>query len=137
MGANIKKILISLMFIVAGVVVIVFGSVSNKEIKNFPEVSVTVSDVTKSTVTEADGTISEDVAVRVKYTVDGKEYNELLQSAPTNLSEGDTLTVHYNPEKPSYVTGATKGSNTVMFVIGAAGILIGLAAPVVGIIKKK
>jgi flagellar basal body-associated protein FliL len=140
MQGKIQKIILPILFIIGGIVFIILGVKSSAEIKNFPEVKATVTKIDTKVIEEqdSDGNFStrEEQTVYVKYTVDGKEYNEILQSAP-NSKEGDTLTAHYNPKKPTYITGATKGSNTIFIIVGIVVSLIGLISGALFLIKGR
>lgn len=134
--AQLKKFLGPIILLVAGIVFVVLGSVSLKQVKTFPQVQAVVTNVETRIVETEDGT-DKDITAYVKYTIDGVEYNEILQNAPGNISENDEITVRYNPEKPTYVTGATKGSGTIQIAIGAVAAVAGLAALAVTFIKGR
>ena len=105
--------------LVFGIIVLIVGSITMSEVKNFPEVSAVVTSAEKEYVYDsADDTHREEITAYVSYTVDGKTYNELLNNASTSLETGDSITVRYNPDDPSYVTGASKGSATFAVVLG-------------------
>ena len=131
---KIKKLLVSLMIIAAGIAFIIFGSISFKEVKNFPEVQAVVTKVETNIVQDDEGT-TEEKTIYVQYTVDGVEYNEVLQNTSSNAQENETITVRYNPEKPEYVTGATKASGTLQLAVGIVIAVAGLASAVITFIK--
>ena len=125
-----KKVLPVVVLIAGGILFLVLGIGSIREIRSFPETEAVVSRVERDLITDDEGGQSENVTVYVQYRIDGKDYEELLQSAKGSVSEGDRITVHYNPDKPEYVTGATKGSSMLAILAGAAcligGILLGI-----------
>ena len=125
---NMKKLIACLFLIVGGVVFIVFGGITVKEIQNYPEVSAVVSHLEREWVPDEDGYDREEITVFVTYTVDGQEYTEELQNSKTNYKQGDEITVHYNPEDPTKVTGASKGGATLQFVFGGVLVLAGLGS---------
>lgn len=119
MNNNIKMLIFAVVFIAAGAVLVFLGIKNNSEIKKFPEVSVTVLAVEVTYEDDTDGGQTRTEKVYVEYTIDGKEYTDiLLNSAPSNLSKGDVVTAHYNPEKPEYVTGATKNTGYLLMAFG-------------------
>lgn len=124
MKNRLVKLLASVVAIAGGILFIVLGCVGISQVNNFPEVEATVTQVEIETTTDTDGTTSETATVYVSYTVDGTEYNEILDDSNSDMKEGDKITVRYNPEKPEKVTATTK---TAGFVRIAFGIVIALA----------
>lgn len=104
--------------------------------KNFPQTEAVVTDIDIVRTVDEDGTSTEEATVYVKYTVDGKEYNEMLSDPSNDLKEGDKIAVHYNPEKTSYVTAATKQSGKLRIVIGSIVAVAGLVFFVVTFIRR-
>ena len=105
--------------LVFGIIMLIVGSSTMSQVKNFPEVSAIVTSAEKEDVYDsADDTHRVEITAYVSYTVDGKSYNELLNNASTSLETGDEITVRYNPDDPSYVTGASKGTATLVVVLG-------------------
>ncbi len=123
MKNQVVKIFSSAILLVGGVLFIAMGAKNLSDINSFSEVSAVVTEVQVETSIDADGEETVNETVYVDYTVDGKEYNEILQFASGSYEKGDTVTVLYDPQKPEYVTGATK--KTSMISIGA-GILFAL-----------
>ncbi|MBQ9885452.1 MAG: DUF3592 domain-containing protein [Lachnospiraceae bacterium] len=116
----------SLVGVILGIVIIVMGFKSMSEVKNFPEIEATVVNVEKTVVEDSDGSTRTDVEAEVTYTINGTEYTEMLNSAPTDIHNGDKITVRYNPDKPEYVTAATKGGSIIAVVAGGVCILLSL-----------
>ena len=118
MSNQIKKILAPISVFAIGIILVIVGIVDISHAKNFPQTEAVVTDIDIVRTVDEDGTSTEEATVYVKYTVDGKEYNEMLSDPSNDLKEGDKIAVHYNPEKPSYVTVATKQSGKLRIVIG-------------------
>ena len=89
------------------------------------------------TTIDEDGATSETATVYVSYTVDGTEYNEVLDDSNSDMKEGDKVTVRYNPEKPNKVTATTKTAGFVRIAFGAVILLAGLASLALLIIKGR
>ena len=121
---SLKRFIAPLILLAGGIVFILFGAQSVKEIKTYKPVEAVVSHVAKEWTTDADGSDTLDVTIYVTYTVDGKEYEEALQNTSTNHEKGDKLTVLYNPADPSVVSGVSK---TIVVIQLAAGVLLILA----------
>ena len=137
MSNRIKKLLAVLLPVAFGVVFIVFGATSMKEMREYKPIPAVVSHIEREWTPNGDGTDTEEIRIFVTYTVDGKEYTEQLQNTKTNYQQGDEITVLYNPEDPTEVSGATKGIATIQFVAGAALVLAGLGTLAALIIKRR
>ncbi len=135
--ANLKKFMFPLIALVLGILAIVFGVKGMSEAKNFPEVKALVTDIDTTVTYDADNNSTEEYTIYVKYTVDGKEYNEVLNGGSGNIKEGDEITVRYNPEKPDYVTDVTTKTATLFIIIGAVVTVIGLGTFAVMFIRKR
>lgn len=119
------KILASVIILAIGIVFIVLGAKNISQINTFPQVSAVVSEVVTETSTDADGNDTTEETVYVSYTVNGNEYNEILQYAEGSYNKGDSITVQYNPENPSYVIGATKKGGIIRIAFGCVLALAG------------
>ena len=128
MKNRIVKLIVSIVAVAGGILFIVLGCVGISQVKNFPEVEATVTQVEIDTTTDADGNTSETATVHVSYTVDGTEYNEILDDSSSDMREGDVITVRYNPEKPNKVTATTKTAGFVRIAFGIVIALAGVAA---------
>ena len=128
MKNRIVKLIVSVVAVAGGILFIVLGCVGISQVKNFPEVEATVTSVEIDTTIDEDGTTTETSTVYVSYTVDGKEYNEVLDDSSSNMKEGDIVTVRYNPEKPNKVTATTKTAGFVRIAFGAVITLAGIVA---------
>ena len=123
MSERLKKLLAVVLLLAGGAVFIVFGATSLREIREFRPVEAVVSHIEREWVPNGDGTDTQEITIYVTYTVDGQEYTEELQNTKTSYSQGDKITVLYNPEKPTEVSGATK---TIAAIQIAAGSLLAL-----------
>ncbi len=113
-----KKIISVIILIAGGILFIVLGFGSLNEIRNFPQTEASVVAVEREWVPSGDGDDTEQITVHVSYTVDGKQYEEVLQNAKDSLEKGDQISVYYNPQKPEYVSGATKGTAFIQIGFG-------------------
>ena len=137
MKNRVAKLIASVVAILGGILFIVLGCVGISQVKNFPEVEATVTSVEIETTIDEDGATSETATVYVSYTVDGTEYNEVLDDSNSDMKEGDKVTVRYNPEKPNKVTATTKTAGFVRIAFGAVILLAGLASLALLIIKGR
>ena len=109
--------------IIAGIVFIVFGAVNFSQHNKYIDTTAVVSRVT---ITEGIGDEPDDVEIFVRYTVDGKEYESQLNNTSTNLKEGQTVKVKYDPSDPSKVISASKSYAFIAIGFGALVVLIGI-----------
>ncbi len=116
--------------IIGAVIFIGLGVLNLNQVKKFPEIQATVTKVDQELDPAGEaGDVNE--TIWVHYTVDGKEYDEVLQFHEVDkFKVGDTITVRYNPEKPNYVT-AGKTSTAIIYIglgalfgIGGLGMLV-------------
>ncbi len=135
MNARLKRFIAAVVLLAGGVVFIAMGARSLKEVDRFPKTEAVVARVEREWVPDSDGGDTEEISIFVTYTVDGKEYTERLNNTKTNLSEGDRITVHYDPDDPASVSGATKGMAAVYIVIGCALALGGAGSAVFALIR--
>ncbi|MBQ7637354.1 MAG: hypothetical protein IJS90_00450 [Clostridia bacterium] len=105
--------------VVGGIIFIFMGFRILKEIKSFPQIEVVVDEVSHDSHIDTDGTVVNETNVFVTYTIDGESYREVLQSASGKLKKGDTVKVYYDPDDPTYVSAATKGSAYICMGVGA------------------
>ncbi len=118
-----KKIFAVIVLIAGGILFLVLGISGLKEIASFPQTAATVTNVEREWVPNGDGSDTEQVTIRVSYTVDGKQYEEELQNAKSSLQKGDQIQVYYDPQKPEYVSGATKGMSMLLIAFGVLCLL--------------
>lgn len=122
-----KQIILPVFLIAGGIVFIILGVSNLNQVKNFPEVQATVTNVEQDFV-GANETDNNNVTVYVHYIWEGKDYDEVLQYGKADYNVGDTITVRVDPEKPTYVSGASKTQALVYIAFGALLALAGLAA---------
>ena len=138
MNPNSKlTIILSAVFVVIlGIVAVILGiNALNTPIEKYSKTEAVVSDVEISYSYDEDNIRTEDHTVYVDYTVDGKEYKHILYGSDTNLNEGDTVNILYDPENPEKIaTGNEKTSGVIFLIVGAVAIVGGA---VFGIIKMK
>lgn len=121
-------------FIPAGLILFIFGIVLfviSFKTQNYIKIESTISSVelAENAYTDSEGNYTEaSYEVKVKYTVDGKEYEEDLGRF-YKRNVGDKMTIYYNPDDPTQIT-QTKGMLIPLIVIA-----LGIASLVGGIIS--
>ena len=128
-------------FIPTGIILIIFGIfmfIVNNSNRDYIPIEAIVSNVEllEDEMTDADGNrIEATYSVNVKYTVDGKEYNEKLENV-SKYNVGDKMKIYYNPKDPSQIT-QTKSLvlPVIIFVLGIASLTFGIVS-IMNAIKK-
>ena len=82
--------------------------------------------------TDIDGnTVEATYKVFVKYTVDGKEYNEELGDLSGTYRINEKMTIYYNPDDPSQITQTkSKIIPIVMIALGCVSLVGGIVSGV-------
>ncbi|MCR5041171.1 MAG: DUF3592 domain-containing protein [Clostridia bacterium] len=133
----VKRFIAPLLLIAGGILFIVFGFRTVKEMKDFPQTDAVVSHLTREWVPDGEGYETEQITVYVTYTVDGKEYTEALQNGKTNYEQGDAIKVYYDPADPTYVSGASKSGATIQLAFGSVIALGGLGGLVAALVRRR
>lgn len=109
-----------------GIILVVFGTfvfIANKKNQNYLPVEAVVSktELVEEAHTDANGDpVEASYKVYVKYTVDGKEYEEVLGEL-SGYKKEQKVTIYYDPKDPSKIT-QTK-SLVLPVVLIAAGVV--------------
>ena len=125
MSHKFMNYLIPALMLVGGLFFVGLGFKNYNDQKNGVKVFAVVSKIEEETRVDADGVTTEE-AVYVRYTVDGKEYNERLSFFSGSYKEGDEITVLYDPQKPSYVIGTSKIGPPLYLAFGAVVTISGI-----------
>jgi len=121
--------------IIAGIVLLVFAGLcvlggvlsgnNSKKISAYPTVQAKVINHRAVTRTDDDGDTYLQHYIDLEYVVDGKTYTDI--DRPSDEYRKDTITVHYNPDKPEKVYFETDGEgNAYWYVIAGIVGLLGL-----------
>ena len=129
-----RESIIARFFIPLGIILIVFGVIIfgiNKENQNYIKTNAIVSRmdlVRESYIDENHNEVEATYNVYVKYSVDGKEYEEELGEL-SGYKENQEITIYYNPDDPVKIT------QTKSLVLPIVMILFGFVSFVGGIIS--
>ena len=138
MSNRVKRILASVILIIGGLMFALMGFGNMADIGNFKQVDAVVTSVEEIESVDEDGLDDIDFVVTVKYTVDGTEYEEVLQYADKGyFVDGQEVSVLYDPDKPENVTGATKSGALVRLGVGVLFILGGIGGLLSGLIGRR
>ena len=138
MSNRVKRILASVILIIGGLMFALMGFGNMADIGNFKQVDAVVTSVEEIESVDEDGLDDIDFVVTVKYTVDGTEYEEVLQYADKGyFVDGQEVSVLYDPDKPENVTGATKSGALVRLGVGVLFILGGIGGLLSGFIGRR
>ncbi len=123
--------IVPVLFVAAGIALIVMGFNSVKLRKEYVPATAVVSNIVRIDDTER----SYHNDVYVKYTADGRQYESVLGGVQSNWSVGDEVAVLYDPADPSVVVSAGQ-SSTMMFMTGGIAIVLGLAGAMILFVRK-
>ncbi len=133
------SIIFAVVFVVAGVFVIVMGvnRLNSKKDYDASTTGVIVGIEREWSGTDEDGFDQYDYTVYVNYEVDGQKYeNVKYPSYDSSMQKGDEVEVLYQSSDPTNIAeGNLTGNATIMIVIGAVCTLAGVAAVVKAIIR--
>ena len=141
-GNNMRKlfsILFAVIFVVAGIVVIVMGvnRLNSKSDYDASTTGVIVGIEREWTGTDEDGFDQYNYTVYINYEVDGQKYENVeYPSYDSSMKKGDEVEVLYQSSDPTNIAeGNLTGNATIMIVIGAVCALVGVVAVVKAIVR--
>ncbi len=125
-----------------GLILTIFGVVVfsiNMKNQNYVKTESTISKVelVEEEHIDANGdTVQATYKIFVKYTVDGKEYEEELGELSGKYKEGEKMTIYYDPKNPSEITQTTSLVLPIVMIAGGIAAFIGGIISGVNAIKK-
>ena len=125
----------------AGLILIIFGTIVfiiNLNNSNYIKVDAVVSkiELVEDEHTDSDGNkVEATYKVYVKYTVDEKEYDELLGEI-SGYKEGDKITIYYNPNDTTQITQTKTLILPIVLIASGIVILIGGIISGINAIKR-
>ena len=129
----IARFIIPIVLIAGGILFVCIGFNQNNKVDTFKEVNATITNID---VQYGVGEETNQYTVLVKYTVNGKEYEEEIDNYKASYKVGDEITVKYNPDKPEEVTAMSKGGLALYIAIGAIAALAGVVILIRGLMGK-
>lgn len=133
------SILFAVIFVVAGIVVIVMGvnRLNSKSDYDASTTGVIVGIEREWTGTDEDGFDQYNYTVYINYEVDGQKYENVeYPSYDSSMKKGDEVEVLYQSSDPTNIAeGNLTGNATIMIVIGAVCALVGVVAVVKAIVR--
>lgn len=130
--------LMGIIYAAVGIIFLIVGltiSAHNKEfLKNSQQTNAVISQIEKEYYNDSDGDRKTKHSVWVKYEINGKQYEELLDYYSSDMQEGDTIIINYSPDDPSEII-TNMGSKILGFVIIPLGGIFALLG-LVFILKK-
>ena len=122
-------------FIPLGIALIVFGIamfIINTKNEDYvkTEAVITRTQLVEPEHIDIDGnTVEATYKVYVKYTVDGKEYNEELGELSGTFENNEKMTIYYNPDDPTQITQTkSKIIPIIMVALGCASLIGGIVS---------
>ena len=128
-------------FIPLGLILIVFSVflfITADHNKNYINIDAVISktELVQDAYTDVDGNhVEATYRVFVKYTVDGKEYDEELGELP-NVKIGDAIKIAYNPENPKEISQPIGMILPIVMLVAGIAVLIGGIVSIIRAMKK-
>ena len=137
LNAVIKRF-VPLLLVIAGIAFCGFGVyLAFFQNKGYAETEAVIERIDEEYVgTAADEGPEYEYTVYVKYTVEGNEYHEILDSYQAGYKEGKTIKVFYDQADPSKVHAESKTMGIIFMCAGGAAAVIGAAVFVVKLGKR-
>lgn len=114
--------IVGIIFLIVGITVSVHN---NNFLKTAQQTNAVISQIEKEYYNDSHGDRKARHSVRVKYEIDGKQYEELLNYYSSDMREGDTIIINYSPDDPSKII-TNMGSKILGFVIITLGSIFAL-----------
>ncbi len=114
--------IVGIIFLIVGIAISVHN---NNFLKNAQQTNAVISRVEKEYYKDSDGDRKTKHNVWVKYEINGKQYEELLDYYSSNMREGDTIIINYSPDDPSEIITNT-GSKILDLVIIPLGSILAM-----------
>lgn len=115
-----NEILKDIMFAILGVIFIIVGLFTVKNVLNYENKIDTVGTITKI-ITYHRGTDDESHEVYVSYTVDGENYESRLGSYASSFYEGKEIEMYYDKDDPSKI--GVKSLDLLVWLFPALGLI--------------
>ena len=123
--------IVGIIFLIVGIAISVHN---NNFLKNAQQTNAVISQIEKEYYNDSDGDRKTKHNVWVKYEVDSRQYEELLDYYSSDMREGDTIIINYSPNDPSKII-TNMGSKILGFVIIPLGSIFAMLG-LVFILKK-
>lgn len=117
-----SKTNLALLLTVLGVVALIVGINIGRKQKSYLPVQ---AEITRIETDHAAGSDDTEHRVTVRYTVDGKTYEELFGYYQDSYEEGKVIDILYNPADPTQTVQANRGMTVYLKILGPVLILFG------------
>lgn len=114
--------IVGIIFLIVGITISVHN---NNFLKNAQQTNAVISQIEKEYYNDSDGERKTKHSVCVKYEINGRQYEELLDYYSSDMREGDTIIINYSPDDPSKII-TNMGSKILGFVIIPLGSIFAL-----------
>lgn len=105
--------IVGIIFLIVGIIISVHN---NNFLKNAQQTNAVISRIEKEYYYDSDGERKAKHSAWVKYEINGKQYEELLDYYSSDMREGYTIIINYSPDDPSKII-TNIGSKILGFVI--------------------
>ncbi len=123
--------IVGIIFLIVGITISVHN---NNFLKNAQQTNAVISRIEKEYYYDSDGERKAKHSAWVKYEINGRQYEELLDYYSSDMREGDTIIINYSPDDPSKII-TNMGSKILGFIIIPLGSIFALLGLIL-IMKK-
>ena len=123
--------IVGIIFLIVGITISVHN---NNFLMNAQQTNAVISRIEKEYYYDSDGERKAKHSAWVKYEINGRQYEELLDYYSSDMHEGDTIIINYSPDDPSKII-TNMGSKILGFVIIPLGSIFALLGLIL-IMKK-
>ena len=111
-----------LVFIIAGIIVIVFSIHGLHQQDEFSPAKGVIKDIQEYVETDSDGGTTTTYEVTVDYTINGKSYTSVMGDYENGYEVGKEIDILYDPQDPNVIV--SKGKGPYYYFIAASILLI-------------
>ncbi len=119
-----KTNLVVAVLLLGGLLFLVSGLIKFSQINNYPQTNAMITQIEWE---PGAGEESDKYTVYVRYSVGGTTYDQQLDNYKSSYREGQTITIRYNPDKPTTITAVGPVGATIITAFGgllfAAGVV--------------
>ena len=120
-----KTNLVVAVLLLGGLLFLVSGLIKFSQINNYPQTNAMITQIEWE---PGAGEESDKYTVYVRYSVGGTTYDQQLDNYKSSYREGQTITIRYNPEKPTTITAVGPVAATIITAFGGVVLAAGVAA---------
>ena len=139
MSTGINRILgkfLPIVFVIAGIIIIILGFVSLKQQNTFLPVKGVIADIQEFEERDSEGDLTYSYEVTVDYKIEGESYTSVMGDYKDGFEVGKEIEILYDPDDPSTIVSKGKGHVVYMFIVGIICAVIGIIGAIKGFARR-